>query len=82
MQLWLTMTYKKIIADIRQAKEHEEGGIYFHIRKKKILKTHLTFKLKGPVVSPRLSHAIRGSSGILSVSAHVNRHKRGHSLVK
>ena len=35
MQLWLTMTYKKIIADIRQAKEHEEGGIYFHIRKKK-----------------------------------------------
>ena len=66
------MTYIKNITDMRQAKEHEELGIYFLIKKKNA-EDAFHFQTKK-------SHSTKGSSGI--VSADVNRHKKGHSLVK
>ena len=62
----------KNIADMRQTKEHEERGIYFLIKKKKCERRIS--------LSHEKSYSTKGSSGI--VSADVNRHKKGHSLVK
>ena len=65
------MTYIKNIADMRQVNNMKSEGSISSSRKKCGRRISL---------SNEKSHSAKGSSGILS--ADVNRHKKGHSLVK